>query len=102
MRQKDLALPLGLFAKEAKGMDAERIDALLDTFAEALDLDANLIKRHFYGIRFNYEDQFLADIEKQKKKRGKLEELAEEAESEEFEPLEEFAEEEEAEEEEED
>lgn len=66
--QKDLSLPLGLFAKEAKGMDDERIDALLDSFAEAIDFDANLMKRHFYAIRFNYEDQFLADIEKREKK----------------------------------
>ena len=92
--QEDLSLPLRLFQKESRNMEEEKIDALLSDFAEIIDFDPNIIKRHYYAIKFDYEDQFLADLKKQKKKREKLEEFAEEAESEGFEVPEEFAEEE--------
>ena len=65
-KQKNLSLPLGLLAKEAKGLTDEIVDALLESFAKLIDVDANLMKRHFYAIKFNYEDQFLADTEKEK------------------------------------
>ncbi len=64
--QRNLSLPLGLLIKEAKGLTDEIVDALLDSFANLIDVDANLMKRHFYAIKFNYEDQFFADTEKEK------------------------------------
>ena len=100
--EEDLSLPLRLFEKESQNMDSgkyrnieDRIDALLSDFAEIINFDPNIIKRHYYAIKFDYEDRFLADLKKQKKKREKLEELVEEAESEEFEVPEEFEEKEE-------
>jgi len=80
--QKDLSLPLGMFAKEAKNLDDETINELLEDFAEDINVDLNLLKRHFYAIKFNYADQFLADIEAQEKERKRLEEFTEEAEAE--------------------
>lgn len=89
---KKLSLPLRLFAKESRGMEEEQIDELLHNFAGAIDFDENLVKRHFYAIKFNYEDQFLADIEKEEKKRKEIEDLAKEAESEEISIPQEFTE----------
>lgn len=98
---KKLSLPLRLFAKESQGMEEENIDQLLNNFAKAIEIDRNKIKRHFYSIRLNYEESFLADIEKKEKERKEIEDLAEEAESEEISIPPEFIEEETEEEEEE-
>ena len=96
-----LSLSLRLFAKESQGMEEENIDQLLNNFAKAIEIDRNKIKRHFYAVRLNYEESFLADIEKKEKKRKKIEDLAKEAESEEISIPEELTEEETEEEEEE-
>lgn len=93
--QKMLSLPLGLFERESKDIEVKTIDEILNRFAEAIDFDRNAIKQHFYAIRFNYADKFLADVEKKEAKRRKIEELALEAESEEISIPEEFREEEE-------
>jgi len=80
--QKDLSMPLRLFEKETKGIGEEQIDVLLGNLADTIKFDPNLLKRHFYAIRFDYEDQFLADIGKKEKQHKKFEQIAEEAETE--------------------
>lgn len=61
--QPNLTVPLRLFAKEAKNMKDEQIEVLLNAMAEALDLERNLLKRHFYAIKFDYEYRFLAEAD---------------------------------------
>jgi hypothetical protein len=86
---KNLSLPLIMFEKESRSMEEEKIDLLLHNLAVALALDENLVKREFYAIRQNWEDQFLSDLDKEEQKRRKLEELAQEAENEALSPKEE-------------
>ncbi|GAI84952.1 unnamed protein product, partial [marine sediment metagenome] len=58
--EKELSLPIRLFEKESRKMEEEKVDALLNDFADIIDFDSNIIKRHYYAIKFDHEDQFLA------------------------------------------
>jgi hypothetical protein len=60
----------------------DQTDAFLNGLAATIGFDANLVKRHFWAIKQDWEDQFLAGIAAQEEKRRKLEHLSEEAESE--------------------
>jgi hypothetical protein len=95
--QKALSTPLKLFQQASKDMGEDQIDTLLNGLATTIGFDPNLIKRHFYAIKFGVEEQFLVALEQKEKERKKLERLAEEAETEA--PTEEKAEESEEEEE---
>jgi hypothetical protein len=86
--QRALSAPLKLLQQASKDLTEDQVDALLNEFAKAIGFDASLVKRHYYSIKFQVEDQFLTTLEQQEKKRRKLEELAQEAENEEI-PLEE-------------
>ncbi len=57
--QKDLSKPLNLFCEASKDEEAEKIDAALTDFATAIGFDVNLVKRHYYSIKQNWELQFL-------------------------------------------
>jgi hypothetical protein len=80
--QKALSAPLKLFLQESRDLTEDQIDAFLNGLAATIGFDANLIKRHYYALKFQVEGQFLAALELAEEKRKKLERLAEEAESE--------------------
>lgn len=84
--QKALSAPLKLFLQESRDLTEDQIDAFLNGLAATIGFDANLIKRHFYAIKFLVEDQFLVALQLAEEKRKKLAELAETAESETLEP----------------
>jgi hypothetical protein len=75
-----LSAPLRLFVQTTRGVEDVKLNALLHNFAVALNIDENAVRRHFWAIRFQVEEQFLAAVKLAEEKRRKLEALAEEAE----------------------
>jgi hypothetical protein len=69
-----------LFLPESRDLTEDQVDAFLNGLAATIGFDANLIKRHYYAIKFQVEDQFLVAVALAEEKRKKLERLAEEAE----------------------
>ena len=57
--QEQLSKPLQAFEQASKEMDENQIEALLTTFATVIAFDVNLVKRHFYALRQNWEQEFL-------------------------------------------
>jgi hypothetical protein len=79
--QKALSAPLTLFLRESGDLTEDQIDAILTALAATIGVDPNLIKRHYYSLKYQVEPQFLAAVQLAEEKRKKLERLAEEAES---------------------
>ncbi|MCW4046171.1 MAG: hypothetical protein NWE99_01215 [Candidatus Bathyarchaeota archaeon] len=75
-----LSAPLRLLVQATRDLEEDRLNAALHDFAVNLNLDENAVRRHFWAIRFQVEEQFLAAVKLAEEKRRKLERLAEEAE----------------------
>ncbi len=57
--QETLSKPLYAFEPESRGKNEAEVDNLLTAFANTINFDANLVKRHFYAIRQGWEQAFL-------------------------------------------
>jgi len=76
-----LSPTLKLIVQETRDLEEAKLDALLHSFASTIGFDESALRRHFYAIKFQVEEQFLAAVQLAEEKRKKLERLAEEAET---------------------